>query len=164
MDRLEELMQMRDRQRAELKGARMIVKFKDLQWEINRMGKMKWYLHPGIRDTAHHALIHFVQEIPPGSRTAKVQHQGGWTCYIWRGKGYSIINGKRYDWEAEDMLFFPVDVDNPLTYQHFNTDPEKPALLVVGIPNVVESLGVDLGHGFEILEECPEWRAQQARR
>jgi len=162
LNRLEELIKMRDEQRAHVKLGRPVIRFKDIPWEINQQGKMKWYLHPNIKDVVHRAIVIYVQEIPPGSRSGKIQHQGGWFTYIWEGKGYTILNGKRHEWEAEDMVFFPVDSENPTVFQHFNTDPEKPALLIAGIPNLYEPLGVDLGTGFEILEECPEWKALQA--
>ncbi len=164
-NRLDELFKIRDQQREWVRTARMVVRFKDVPWEINRLGKMKWYLHPNITDTAHRALIFYIQEIPPGSRSGKMQQQGGFFTYIWRGKkGYSIINDKRYDWEQDDMLFYPVNGDTPQFFQHFNSDPENPTWLVVGIPNLYGPLGVDMGVGFEVLEDCPEWRALHAGR
>ncbi len=160
MNLWEDLFRLRDQQREQLKTAKCVVKFKEIPWEWNRQGKMKWYLHPSIKDSAHRELIVYVQEIPPGSRSGKIQHQGGNAFYIWKGRGYSIISDKRFDWEGEDLLVLPIDKDKGVTYQHFNSDPSNPALLIYAAPNVVDSLGVDLGIGLEQLENCPEWEAE----
>lgn len=162
MNLWDELFKLRDTQREQLKTARAVVRFKDIPWEINRHGKMKWYLHPAILDTAHRSLIVYVQEIPPGSRSGKLKHQGGNAFYVWKGKGYSIINDKRYDWEQEDVIMLPVDMRNGISFQHFNADSNNPVLLVYVAPNVTDPLGVDLGIGLEQLEDCPEYRAENA--
>lgn len=157
--RWDELIELRDQQREQLKHSRVVVHFDELPWEINPQGKMKWYLHPGIKDTAHHESIIYMQEIPPGSRSGKLIHQGGTAFYVWKGKGYSIINDERFDWEEEDLILLPVSIrwDEGVTYQHFNADPKEPALLLASAPNVWDSMGVDLGIGLEQLETCPEY-------
>src|SRR5439155_24103832 len=48
---LDDLLRRRDKQRSARTGARMTVRGKELRWEENRFGKMKWYLHPAIQDT-----------------------------------------------------------------------------------------------------------------
>ena len=159
MNRWDELFRMRDEHREQVKNARGSIKFKELEWEVNRQGKMKWYLHPAKKDTGHRAIMMYVQEIPPGSRSGKVKHQGGSAFFIWKGRGYSIINGKKYEWEADDALLLPIDIFNGATYQHFNSDPGNPALLIYAQANTTDSLGVDLGVGFEQLENCPEYEA-----
>lgn len=163
MNLWEELFSLRDQQREQLKTARPVVRFKEIPWEWNKQGKMKWYLHPSIKDTAHKAIMVYVQEIPPGSRSGKIKHQGGNGFYIWKGRGYSIINEKRYDWEEEDLLILPIDKDKGVTYQHFNADPLNPALLIYAAPNVAHSLGVDLGIGLEQMENCPEYDAESKK-
>ncbi len=158
----DELFKIQDEQRDRLSTTRAVVRFDDIPWELNRQGKMKWYLHPRIEDTAHKQLMVYVQEIPPGGRSGKIQHQGGSAFYVWQGSGYSIINGKRYDWEDEDVILLPINVDwnRGIIYQHFNTDRWRPAHLLQVAPNVVDNIGVDLGVGLEQLEDCPEFVAE----
>jgi gentisate 1,2-dioxygenase len=156
-DRLEELFQKRDEQRERMKNAVAVVKFKELPWEINRQGKMRWYLHPSIKNTAIQSLIVFQQEIPPGSRSGKQHHQGGRIHYIIEGKGYTVIDGKRYDWEAGDAVVLPVKPDG-VDFQHFNADPANPVRFIAAEPNFTDPLGVDMGAGFEQLEDCPEYK------
>jgi gentisate 1,2-dioxygenase len=147
------LFRRRDEQRDEVKRAQSVVSFDETPWEYNRQGKMKWYMHPH-KEAGSHLMMIYLQEIPPGSRSGKVLQQGGRAFFIWQGKGYSIVNGKRYDWEKEDLLLLPIRVQGN-TFQHFNTDPANPALILAVAPNVTEILGVDQGLGLEQLENCP---------
>ncbi len=41
------------------------------------------------------------------------------------------------------------------THQHVNADPDHPARLLVAEPNFLDSLGVDLGSGFEQVGDAP---------
>jgi gentisate 1,2-dioxygenase len=54
-------------------------------------------------------------EIPPGWNTGKHSH-GEEAIFIVKGKGCSVIDGKRYDWEDESCLSIPFGV----AHQHFN--------------------------------------------
>ncbi len=163
MDLWNELFKMQEAQGKQRKKARVVLQAEDTPWEINRQGKMKWYLHPAVKDTCHQAFMAYVQEIPPGSRSGKIRHQGGTTFYVWQGKGYSMINGKKHIWEKDDTIILPVSIDyvQGVTYQHFNSDKKNPALLLAIAPNVVDSIGVDMGIGLQQLEDCPEYRGKK---
>jgi gentisate 1,2-dioxygenase len=54
-------------------------------------------------------------EIPKGWNTGKHSH-GEEAIHIVEGEGFSIIDGKRYDWDTGSCLFIPFGVVN----QHFN--------------------------------------------
>ncbi|MDP2937131.1 MAG: cupin domain-containing protein [Dehalococcoidia bacterium] len=157
-DRLEELFQRRDRERSQKANSIAVVKGKQLPWEVNRQGKMRWYLHPNIDTTAIRSLLVFIQEIPPGSRSGKEKHQGGRVHYILEGKGYTIIDGTKHEWEAGDAMVLPVKPDG-VTFQHFNADSEKTVRFIAAEPNLFDALGVDMGSGFEQLENAPEFKA-----
>ena len=58
------------------------------------------------------------------------------------------------DWEAGDIVMLPIKPEGT-THQHVNADPERPARLLVAEPNFVDSLGVDLGAGFEQVADAP---------
>ncbi|MFC2003067.1 hypothetical protein ACFLV4_03885 [Chloroflexota bacterium] len=154
-DRWQEIFEIRDEQRQQLETARPIVRFKDLPWEENSLGRIRWYMHPNINDTAMRSLLLYVQEIPPGSRSGKVKWQGGFAFYVWKGKGYTVINDEKHEWEEGDIFVLPV-LEGGLVYQHFNSDPENSCRLIAVAPNVFEALGVDLGMGLEQLEDAPK--------
>lgn len=156
-DRLEQLFDKRDEWRGKMKTAISVVKGNNLPWETNKHGKMRWYLHPEIWNTSIHSLMVYVQEIPPGSHTGKQKMQGGVVHFIIQGKGYTILDDVRHDWEGGDCVVLPVKPEG-VTYQHFNADLEKPVRFIAAMPNLFDALGVDMGTGFEELEIAPEYK------
>jgi quercetin dioxygenase-like cupin family protein len=153
----DELLALRDRQRANRKSAIQVVKGSELPQEVNRQGLMRWYLHPSITDTTLTTLMFFEQEIPPGSRSGRVKFQGEQVIYILEGKGYTLIDGVKHHWEAGDVLNLPIRKPG-IIVQHVNEDPAKPAKFVAAEPNFFACTGVDRGSGFEQIEEAPEYR------
>lgn len=154
------LLKQRDAWRNKMKTAKNLIKWRDLPWEINKQGKMKWYLHPDLHDRASMAHLFFMQEIPPGSRSGKQKVQGGLVHYILEGRGYTVLDGVKHEWESGDVVALPFR-DKGLDYQHYNLDPEKSVLLVAAMPNFFDVFGVDMGSGLEQLENCPEYAAQR---
>jgi hypothetical protein len=69
----------------------------------------------------------------------------------------------RHDWEAEDIILLPLK-SYGVVHQHLNSDPAKPVRLLVAEPNWVDTIGVDMGSGFEMLESAPEYAAKGAGR
>ncbi len=62
----------------------------------------------------------YVHQMPPACHTET--HKHGWvTVFVLSGKGYSIVDGERYDWQSGDMINVPAGA----WHQHFNTDPEN---------------------------------------
>jgi hypothetical protein len=153
----DELIRLRDRQREERNSAVQIVRGDELPQEKNPLGLLRWYLHPSIKDTVLSTLLFFEQEIPPGSRSGRLQFQGGQVMFIIAGKGHTSIDGVKFPWEAGDVLNLPLRRDG-IVVQHFNDDPNKPAKFLAAEPNWFECTGVDRGAGFELLEPAPEFR------
>jgi gentisate 1,2-dioxygenase len=151
---LDELFALRDEQRRLREKSIQIVRGDELPWEQNRQGKMQWYMHPALTDTVINSLIIFAQEIPPGGRSGRQRCQGGQAIYILEGRGFTVIDGVRHEWQAEDVVQLPLRPDG-VEFQHFNADPDKPARFLACEPNLVHSLGVDRGSGFEQLEDAP---------
>jgi len=46
--------------------------------------------------------------------------------FILEGKGHTIIDGVRHDWEAGDLMLLKM-TPGGVEHQHFNDDPERPA-------------------------------------
>ena len=74
---LDSLFELRDRYREQAKRGMKIVRGDELPWEINRQGKMRWYLHPAKNDTVIRSLMIYVQEIEPGGHSGKQASPGG---------------------------------------------------------------------------------------
>ncbi len=160
LNRWDQLLRLRDEDRARKSKSLMLIKGKDLPLEINRQGIMRWFMHPLKNDTCIKNMMIYSLEIPPGSKSGKVKYQGGQVIYVWKGRGHTVLDGIRHPWKAGDVVQLPL---RPMgvVYQHFNDDPETTAVLVSVEPNTVDALGLDRGSGFEQLDECPEYKEQQ---
>lgn len=73
------------------------------------------------------SLYVHIEALPPGGANGSHGHQNEAMFYILDGRGYEIHDGKRYDWEAGDVVI----VNNDCVHQHFNADPDKPARMLV---------------------------------
>ena len=153
---LDWLYALRDRQRVRQRGGSWIIKGKDVPWEINRQGKMQWYLHPALDDTPLRSMIFFRQEIAPQSRSGAQRMPGGAILYIARGRGYTLLDDDRHDWEAEDVINIPIRA-NGVVVQHVNIDPIESAVLLCADLNLADLLGVDRGSVLEQIGDAPEW-------
>ena len=151
---LEWLYQLRDRQRQHQRQGAWLIKGRDLPWENNRQGKMKWFLHPALDNTSIRSMIVFEQEIPPGGRSGAQKTPGGSVLYILEGRGYTLLDGERHDWQAEDLVNIPIRAEG-VVVQHVNADPRRPVRFVSADLNLVDILGVDRGAELEQIEAAP---------
>ncbi|HBA39376.1 MAG: hypothetical protein A2W10_05745 [Deltaproteobacteria bacterium RBG_16_55_12] len=150
---LDALFKLRDEYRRQSETGLKVVCGPDLPWERNRQGIMKWYLHPGKRDTAIRSLVVYVQEIPPGGKSGRQRCPGGLVYYVLDGRGAVDVDGTRYQWEQGDCIALPLK-NFGVEYQFFNLDGQNPARYLTVTPNFFEVLGVDLGSSFEQLEDA----------
>ena len=86
-----------------------------------------WMLGPGDEQFLTQTIqIHFVELFPGGSNHGH-GHQNEALFYILEGRGYEIHDGKRYDWEKDDLVV----VHNDSVHRHFNADPDRRAVAIV---------------------------------
>jgi len=110
---------------------RIVVKLEECPQERTRQGLLRPYLDPFLtKDTALQHWAVFTHEVR--TKSGKHRHQGGIVIYVIDGKGYSVIDGERIDWEKGDLVLLPLRPDG-VEHQHFNSDPEKPALWIAFI-------------------------------
>jgi gentisate 1,2-dioxygenase len=160
---LDALIELRDRYRRQAERGIKIVRGEDLPWELNRQGKMRWYLHPAKDDTAIRSLVVYMQEIEPGGQSGKQASPGGIVHYMLDGKGYVVVNGKKHSWTKGDCVGLPI-LSRPVEYQFFNTDKKRAARFIAATPNLFEVLGVDMGTRFEQLEPASTYRRKSNKR
>ena len=104
----DEIFKLRDQQREDLKKSVWLIKGNQLPWENNKQGIMKWYMHPFVKSPCINTLAIFVQQIPPGSRSGRLQHPGNQVIFVWEGQGYTILDGQRYHWSKNDVVQLPL--------------------------------------------------------
>ncbi|MBC7343637.1 MAG: cupin domain-containing protein [Clostridia bacterium] len=80
-----------------------------------------------------------ISEIPVGSATRLHKHHNEAVIYIIKGKGHTMIQGRRFDWEAGDFLYVP-----PFCWHSNHNDGDEPAYFM-GITNkrLLNWLGLD---------------------
>ncbi|MFQ5682671.1 MAG: cupin domain-containing protein [Candidatus Binatia bacterium] len=137
------------------RGGKILVKDEERPWENTRQGRIRYFLHPDMYpDTALQEWRVFSQEIR--SQSGKHRHQGGVSIYILEGKGYTIADGKRFDWVKGDLLTLPVKPGG-VEHQHFNTSPDGSSrwIAFVYLP-----LGNHVGLHLQQVEVSPEYSKQ----
>lgn len=152
---LDWLYALRDRQRRLQRDGAWVIKGRDLPWEKNDQGRMQWYLHPAIEGTAIRSMMVFRQEIAPRSKSGAQKSPGGSVIYIIKGRGYTLLDDERHDWEGEDVINIPIRAEG-VVVQHVNIDPEDSAILIQADLNLADLLGLDRGSVLEQIEKAPE--------
>jgi quercetin dioxygenase-like cupin family protein len=126
------------------RSGRIVVRLADTPQELMRQGYLRYYLDSGrrVRDTPLQNWSVFTHEVRKIS--GKHRHQGGLIIYVIDGRGYSVVDGERVDWEKGDLVLLPMKPGG-VEHQHFNLDPANPAIWVafIHIP-IQEYLASDL--------------------
>jgi len=154
----DEILALRDEQRKHQEKAVWLIKGKDIPWENNKQGIMRWYMHPLLKSICINTMKVFVQEIPAGGRSGRLHHPGNQVIFILEGQGYTVLDGQKHHWSKNDVVQLPLRIKG-VTVQHFNSDPDQPARFVACEPNSFLSAGVDRGSGFEQMEVSPDYTA-----
>lgn len=88
------------------------------EYELCPQGLIGWYLHPQVfTDRCFQDWYVFIHDIRGVS--GRHRHQGGLVLFIIEGRGYSTMNGVRYDWKAGDLVVLPL-LPEGVEHQHFN--------------------------------------------
>ena len=129
-----------------------VIYVKEMPWELTPQGKIKFMLHPQTNCAAKPSVIYY-QEIAPGGRSGKHRHPADEWLYVVKGRGYDVHDGVEWVWEEGDLICVP-----PMaTHQHFNDDPNEPALLISASSMIYTSMGIG---GIEQLENAPEYQQE----
>lgn len=92
-----------------------------------KQSKTYWMLGPGDDEFLTQTLqVHFV-ELMPGGANFGHGHQNEAHFYILEGKGYEIHDGKRHDWEKDDLVIVHTDSK----HKHHNLSATERALALV---------------------------------
>ncbi len=103
-----------DDEQEERHKARKYINEEDLEWVRTKQDWRAALL--GARENGFVTCgATMLAEIPRGWHTGKHSH-GEEAIYIVEGKGFSVVDGLRYDWETGSCLFIPFGI----AHQHFN--------------------------------------------
>lgn len=74
-------------------------------------------------------MSQFKSVIPPGGHTTYHRHPCEAIIHVVKGRGYSRIDGRRFEWSAGDSICVPYDS----WHQHFNKSKTQPVECVATI-------------------------------
>ena len=134
---------------------RIVCKLADCPQGLTRQGRLRFYLGRTVKDTPLQDWTVFTHEVRTVS--GKHRHQGGLIIYVIDGTGYSVVDGQRVDWETGDLLLLPLQ-PNGVEHQHFNTNPEKPALWMAFIHSPIRDY---VASEMTQTEVSPEYKAAE---
>lgn len=107
-------------------SGRLITRFEDVRGLVTERGARSLFLVDksiGYKTAGLSAVMH---ELAPGLYQSRHRHGGEAWLYCVSGKGYSIIDDERQDWEAGDLIV----VDHWQWHQHFNASSEDTARII----------------------------------
>ncbi len=132
----------------------VVIKPSDREVYLTRQGRLQFFLNPFVyKDTPLQQWLVFKHDIR--TKSGKHRHQGGLVIYVLEGKGYSIVDGERKDWEKGDLVLLPLKPDG-VEHQHFNLQPGTPAVWAAFIP--ISILWEHVGAELEQVEQSPEFQ------
>jgi quercetin dioxygenase-like cupin family protein len=137
---------------------RIVCKFAECPQTLTRQGRLRTYLGLTVKDTPLQDWVVFTHEIR--TMSGKHRHQGGLVIYVIDGAGYSVVDGERIDWQKGDLLLLPLR-KNGVEHQHFNVNPEKPALWMAFIHRNIQDY---VASEMTQTEVSPEYKAAEAGR
>lgn len=94
-----------------------------------------------ISDIPTYTVGMSIARIEPGSHDRKHRHTYETLLFVLEGKGYSLIEDEKVEWEAGDALYIP-----PWSWhQHYNTETDKPVryLAATNAPLLKATGGID---------------------
>ncbi len=98
----------------------------DQEWRGGPQLFDKSIVNPQKTDIAQSIETH-ISCIAPGGTGQRHGHMNSAIFYCLRGKGYDIHDGRRYDYEAGDIMV----VENGCVHQHFNASDSEDLILLV---------------------------------
>ncbi len=142
--------------RERAKTGKIVIRAKERPWHQSRQGFTRSYLSwHGMSDTAAEDWTCFIHDVKVHS--GKHKHQGGIQLFVLDGAGYTVVDGKKVEWEKWDLVILPVK-PNGCEHQHFNKVQGNPAKWMAFRYNPFARV---LGNMFQQVEESPDWKGEK---
>ena len=102
-------------------------------------GVIMQYVNPNTGGHVMQTIGASMQMLRPGEKTKAHRHTGSFLYQVAKGEGYSVINGKRFDWRERDIFCVP----SWAFHEHANlSESEDVCLFSFNDLPVMESLGL----------------------
>lgn len=140
-----------------------VVKWNEMPLERSPNGLIKHIINERM-DTKEMCLDIYMQFLSPGKASGKHRHVSEEVHYVVEGSGYDLhwdvkfdchdtmefeweTTPKKFEWSAGDFIYIPPYC----AHQHFNSDPNNEARIIVVNSRIVKAMGFDW---FEQLENA----------
>lgn len=133
-----------------LKGKKLI-KGKEIPFTLNRQAIHRMYSTDWAKGLTNNNWTAFIHEIR--THSGKHTHQGGLTLFVLKGKGYTVVDGRRFDWGEGDLICLPIKKGGT-EHQHFNTD-NQPSRWFAFIYSPYHDI---MGRQYDMKENNPFWK------
>jgi gentisate 1,2-dioxygenase len=97
------------------------------------------YINPATGQAAGVTIGAMMQKLPAGHHTKAHRHVHSTVYHVFRGRGFSVINGIRFAWQTGDTFVVP----NWAWHEHANTSAEDAYLFSANDAPVMERLGLE---------------------
>jgi gentisate 1,2-dioxygenase len=104
----------------------LLEKHKDHDGDLHD-GLMVEYIDPTTGESVFKTITFFAQMLRPNEKTLPVRTTASLLVSPFEGKGFSIVEGRRYDWKQFDTLAIP----GGSWYEHHNLSDKDPLLMFV---------------------------------
>lgn len=111
---------------AAFRATRIHVAYDDLTLLVNPKGTRSTFMCDEYLGNKTSGITVAMNQIAPGKWQKKHRHGGEAWLLALEGRGHSVIDEQRIDWEEGDLVV----IDHYAWHQHFNSDPELTARLV----------------------------------
>src|SRR3990172_5047758 len=106
-DRYRTLLEFAGKERERWRNSKVIMRKEDLKFERSRQGMTAQVVNPALGFNVH-AISSFIRESPPGKKGGKHRHRMEAIIHILSGRGYSIIDDRKTEWNEGDTLCIPM--------------------------------------------------------
>lgn len=102
------------------------------------------FINPSNGKTANPNIASWMQKLPGGFHSKAHRHTSSTIYQVFKGKGYTVINGIRYDWSQGDFLVVP----NWAWHEHFAA--EDSYLFSVSDLPIMEKFDLQREENYEV--------------
>lgn len=141
--------------REKARAGRIVIKGSQVPLELSRQGYYKIYLTPKSEGVCSDLFMVFSTDIK--NHSGMHRHQGGLVIFIIEGEGYTLVDGRKVEWRAGDLILLPIKPGG-VEHQHFSRDPGKPCKWVAFVYRPFTDF---LGNEFEQRAESPDWQKRE---
>jgi len=103
------------------------------------------YINPSTGQTANPTIASWMQKLPSGFHTKAHRHTSSSVYQVYKGSGYSVINGVKFEWSQGDYFVVP----NWAWHEHVATSKEDVYLFSVHDLPILEKFDLQREEAYE---------------